>query len=168
MTELIVLASAIIGAAVGGQQFWTRIVAPRTRAHKLKGAFALIQQWFDQIDTSLEHGVDLPRLHNLEARIDRYIVDQGLARHQLKFSPAVRRRFLQACGLREEFYSAELFEKYSRYPASGVDLQTFWQLLAGAFSGFHGAYVSGRPGANFADVEMRVKVLRLYLNVRQD
>jgi len=127
----------------------------------------LVQQWFDQIDTSLEHGVNLPLLQNLETRIDRYLMDHGIAKHQLKFTPAFQRKFLQYCGLREEFYTSELFEKYARYPAAGVDLQTFWQLLVGAFVTFHCAYTSGRPGANFSEVEMRVKLLRMYLDVRE-
>lgn len=167
MAELILITSALVGAAAGMHQLWLHVLAPRTQRYKLKGAFALIQQWFDQIDTSLEHGVDLPRLHNLEARIDRYLMNQGLGRHQLRFTPAFQRRFLRHCGLREEFHTPETFEKYARYPASGIDLQSFWQLLAGAFSGFHGAYTAGRPGANFSEVEMRIKVLRMYLNVRE-
>lgn len=167
MADLILIAGGLIAAVAGVHKLWVHLLAPLTQRYKLKGAFALIQQWFDQIDTSLEHEIDLPRLHNLEARIDRYLTDQGIGQYQLKFTPAFQGRFLQHCGIRKEFHTPETFEKYARYPAGGIDLQSFWQLLEGAFSGFHAAYAAGRPGANFSDVEMRVKVLRMYLNVRE-
>lgn len=167
MAEFIVIIGALIGAAVGLHQLWAHLLAPRTQRYKLQGAFALIQQWFDQIDASLEHGVDHPRLNNLEARISRYLKDQGIDQYQLKFTPAFQCRFLRHCGIREEFHNQKLFEMYARCPASGIDLGSFWQLLVGAFSGFHAAYTSGRSETNFADVEMRVTLLRMYLNVKE-
>jgi hypothetical protein len=165
--ELITFIGVLVGLVIGLHQLWVHILAPRTKRYKLNVAYDLIQQWFDLIDTSLESGVDQSRLQNLEARIDRYIEDHSLSYYQLKFTLAFQHRFLMYCGIRPEFHSPEMFEKYARAPVSGIDLQSYWRLLVSAFSTFHRKYGAEESGANFSDIEMRVKLLRIYLGVKE-
>lgn len=164
---LITFFGVLVGLVIGLHQLWAHILAPRTKRYKLNVAYELIQQWFDLIDVSLEGGVDQARLQNLEARIDRYIEDHGLAYYQLVFTSAFQHRFLNYCGIRSEFHNPEMFEKYARAPVSGIDLQSYWRLLVGAFSTFHRKYSAKESDANFFDIEMRVKLFRIYLGVKE-
>jgi hypothetical protein len=168
MVSSLLLASAIVGVLVGGQQLWSKVVNPRRRATKLKRLFTLIEEWFNEIDTRLEHGMDLPKLYSLEGRVERYIKDHQLADYRLHFTPKFRSRFLRFCGIRKEFHhDRALFQRYARISTDSIDLLSYWMLLVGAFSQFHRNYTIGSTETNFADVEMRIKVLRMYLRTRE-
>ena len=161
--------ATVVGVPLVLQQTWLHIVRPRLKRTKLRRAFELIQTWFDQVDRNIEHGVDRPLIDNLEGKIDSYLRDHALERHSIRFSKRFRRRFLREVGIKRELLdNPELFEKFARSPLSGTDLGTWWGMTRGAFYRFSAAYERNSADTNFADVQMRVRLLRLYLRIKSE
>jgi hypothetical protein len=83
------------------------------------------------------------------------------------FPVEFRREFLKFCGIKEELRNNPgIFEEYSRCPAGGLYVSMFWGFLERAFYDFKNKYDQNDPNANFADVEMRVKLLKMYAKVK--
>jgi hypothetical protein len=92
-----------------------------------------------------------------------------LTEYQLKFTPTFRSRFLRMCGIRREFHhDTALFEKYSRMRTDQIDLLSYWMLLVGAFYQFRRKYQGAEADTNYGDVEMRLKLLRMYFNIKEE
>lgn len=67
---------------------------------KLRNLYLLIEEWFDEIDTTLEKGIDISILQNKEKKIYDYISDHKLSNIKLNFSESFRRKFLKFCGIK--------------------------------------------------------------------
>ena len=102
-------------------------------------------------------------LNNKENKIRSFIHDNGLEYYKMNFSENFRKQFLQYCGIKEELQDKqEIFERYSRCPADGLYLSLFWDLLVATFHEFRNKYDHNDPETNFANIEMRVKLLKMY------
>ena len=155
--------AALVAVVGGSYKFYTLWIHPRLSSSKFKRFYSLVQDWFDAIDASNISDLDIARLEVQEKRIDAFLRDSGLDAVPMAFSRDFRRQFLEACGIKEELRSnPELFEKFSRCPANGTDTRTFWVSLLGAFYQFKGLYDANSTDTNLADVEMRVKLLKLW------
>ena len=136
---------------------------PRTLGFRLQGLFRFVEAWYDEIDTQLEAGLNQSRLANLEEKVTSYLRDARLEQHMLHPSAALRRRFLEMCGIKRELRDDwDLFAEKSRCNVDGMPLGLWWAGVVGAFYGFHSDYVAGRPTTNWQDVRMQVKFLKMY------
>lgn len=65
---------------------------------------------------------------------------------------------------KELWNSKEEFQKYSRVPAEGMDLELFFNMLVANFLTFKQNYPSKQDGScNFVNIEMPVKFFKFYL-----
>jgi len=134
---------------------------------KLRNLYFLIEKWFDEIDTTLEKGIDKSILQNKERKIYDYITDHNLNKIKLSFSESFRRKFLKFCGIEAGASSnIHLFEKYSRCHHGGMFVDMFWASLMGSFYQFYKGYREGK-NYNYADIEMRIKCLKMYLKIKR-
>lgn len=167
--ELLGLAAAAVGVPLVVYDTWGRLVVPRLRRTKLRRFHALVEQWFDEIDRSLERGVYDALVANLEDKISAYLRDQRLETVRMQFTKRFRVRFLRRCGLKAELCSdPELFRQFARVPATGIDLKSWWQQLMGLYYRFIRNYRTGSPDTNFADVKMSVLLLKMYVGARSE
>ncbi|MBA7510619.1 hypothetical protein ES705_02605 [subsurface metagenome] len=158
---------AIPGVIFTLYMIYAIIISPRLKRNKLKRLYELIQNWYDEINQNLEKGLNLSLLNNKENKITQFIEDNGLGDYQLKFSKSFRKKFLKFCGIKKELQAnEELFTKYSRCLADRMYLTVFWNSLVGAFYIFHREYSSQSGKAYFADISMRLKVLKMYLGIK--
>ena len=145
--------------------FYKTTIEPRRTKSKLRHLFALIEDWFDEIDRDLEQGLSIALLNNKENKFRHYIEDSALSRYTMTFSPTFKREYLKSCGIKHELSGSDaLFEEYSRCPSNGISLTSFVNCLVGAFYTFHKEYKAGK--GNYADFEMGVKFFRYYVNNR--
>ena len=160
---------AVAGVPLVVQQMWLRLIRPWRQQTKLQRAYALMQEWFDEIDRTLEQGVDERRLARREGEVDAYLQDPLVARYPMRFSRRFRREFLQGVDLPDEVLDSEvLFEKYTRAHVGGTDLGTWWSMTQGAFYGLYAEYLRRGPDANWADVQMRVRLLKEFLHIASE
>lgn len=160
MIETVTAVAVLVG---GAYTAWTRVVRPRTVRYRLRRLYQLVEAWYDEVDTSLEAGFNEARAANLEAKVSAFIRDHGLEDHKLSVTPRFRRRFLQMCGIKRELRDDwDLFVRYSRCSVGGMPLGLWWQGVIGAFYRFHADYVAQRPDANWANVTMQLKFLKMY------
>lgn len=162
---------AAICTILGGMwllcKIYAKLISPRLLRNRLKKLYSLIQDWYDEIDQNLEKGLNLSLLNNKENKITQFIEDNGLGDYQLKFSKSFRKKFLKFCGIKKELQAnEELFTQYSRCLADRIYLTVFWNSLVGALYIFHREYSSQSGKANFADISMRLKVLKMYLGIK--
>lgn len=164
----LVILFTFIGCIYGFCRFWTKIISPRTQKSRLKKLYNLIEDWFDTIDINLEEKINISLLNNKENKIGSYIEDNKLSTHKLKFSKRFRKKFLKFCGIKKFLRNnKELFTKYSRCPADEIYLDIFWNCLVADFYKFYGKYSEKSENANFADIDMKIKVLKMYLGIKQ-
>lgn len=155
--------AALITVVGGAYGFWKKFIVPRLTTEKLKRLSALVEDWFDTIDQSNISDVNIFVLNNKGTKIRTFIKDNRLEYYKMVFTPKFRREFLQFCGIKEGLRNdPELFEEYSRCPAAGLYISMFWGYLERTFYDFKNKYVQKSPDANFADVEMRVNLLKIY------
>lgn len=159
--------AALITIIGGCHRFWKRIVAPKLTSNKLQRFYALVEDWFNEIDRSNITDLSMTLLNNKENKIRAFIEDSNLKDYRLNFSLDFRKRFLKFCGIKEELQSSEeLFEKHSRCPANGIDIWTFWHALLGDFYEFKQLYKKQDRRTNFANVEMRIKLLKMFVGYK--
>jgi hypothetical protein len=148
---------------------WRSFIRPRLARAKLRRVYALVEDWFDEIDRGLEAGLNMSSLANKEMKVASYIRDHQLGKKSFPITARMRRRFLKDCGLRPELCEdRNLFAEYSRWPESQVNVDSWWLGVLGAFYRFHKLYSEGSSDANFADVEMRLKLFRMLAGVRSE
>lgn|GEM_PF-1540476 len=150
-------------AIIGGlYALYRRFIFPRLNSTKLRHLYVLIQDWFDAIDRSDITNLNLAELGVLEKRIDACLRDNNFGSHRMCFSPRFRRRFLKYCGFGKDVWNDPvLFEKYSRVPAEGISLQSFWWATMGAFYEFKKHFDAKDGQSRFEEIEMRITLLRL-------
>lgn len=145
-----------------------QFVLRRTPKHRITKLYALIREWFDYIDSNLEAGLNEGKLNNLERRIDEYMRDYNLGRCVLYFSPRFRRRFLKEMGIKKELLDeVDVFEGYARAKGTRIDLQLYWWTIRGNFYVFYGRYRSREKPFSFADVEIPLRILKTYFNIKE-
>lgn len=155
---------AILFTLIGGTYgFWKKVISPRLLKNRLRRFYVLVEDWFDEIDRSAITDVSMTVLNNKQNKIQDFIKDHRLKNIKMNFSEDLRKRFLEFCGLKDEFQrDKELFEKYSRYSVDGISIVSFWDSLVGAFYAFKDGYEHADLKANYANIEMRVKLLKMY------
>ena len=165
--EILSVIAVLVTVVGGAYGFWKKFIVPKLTIQKLRRLYALVEDWFDTIDQSNISDVDIFLLNNKGNKIRSFIKDNGLEYHKMVFPSEFRGKFLKFCGIKEELRdNAEMFEKYSRCPAAGLYVSMFWGFLERAFYDFKNKYDQKDPEANFADVEMRIKLLRMYTRVK--
>lgn len=162
--ELIEGIAAVLGIlGLSGWGVWGKFIKPRLRSQYLKRLYAMIEEWFDEIDKSSITDLSTSALNNRENKIRSFIRDRHLEHVYMDFPDSFRRKFLKFCGIKEELCSdPALFQEYSRCPVKGLTIGDFWELLVRDFLIFRRSHASADPKTNFANVEMRVKLLEMF------
>jgi len=128
----------------------------------------MLKEWFDEIDIHLSEGLNLDLLNNKENKIRSFVNDSHLNHYKMQLSEKFRYNFLKFCGIKNELRNdKDLFFKYSRCPPDGMYVDTFCNLLFSSFYEFYSKYKRNDKATNFADVEMRMKFLKMYLYVKE-
>ena len=165
--EILSITAVLITVVGGAYGFWKKFIVPRLTIEKLKRLYALVEDWFDTIDRSNISDVNIFVLNNKGNKIRTFIKDNGLEYYKMVFPPEFRGEFLRFCGIKEGLRdNPEMFEEYSRCPARGLYVSMFWGFLEQAFYNFKNKYEQKDQETNFADVEMRVKLLKMYARVK--
>ncbi|MGA9295105.1 MAG: hypothetical protein WBV81_21130, partial [Ignavibacteriaceae bacterium] len=122
---------------------------------------------FDMIDKNFESGLNFGELNNKEKKIRQFIIDYKLQNAKFRFSKKIRNDFLEFCGIDRRYRNnKELFKKYSRCPDDWTFLEIFINELIGSFYTFSKNYKTKNVDTNFADIEMKIKLLRMYCKVK--
>lgn len=164
MWDIIGKLAVLVGLLAGLRALYVQLIKPRTLGAKLQKVLEMITEWFDEIDCNVEKGVDFASLNNKERKIHEYI-DANLKDYWIKPNDSMIAKWNRRMGIKRELQdSHDLFQKFSRIPASGFPLDGFFTSLIGEFLRFNQNYHKTPPGDyNYADVEMRVKFLRFYV-----
>jgi hypothetical protein len=165
--EILSVIAVLITVVGGAYGFWKKFIIPKLTIQKLRRLYALVEDWFDTIDQSNISDVNIFLLNNKGNKIRSFIKDNGLEYHKMVFPAEFRGKFLRFCGIKEGLRNnPEIFEEYSRCPAAGIYVSMFWGFLEQAFYDFRNKYAQEDPKISFADVEMRVKFLKMYAKVK--
>jgi hypothetical protein len=155
--------SLILGFFWSLHKVYIHFIKPKRKLSKYHKLYELIEDWFDEIDKNLEMGLNYPLLNNKENKIRQYITDNSIKDDKIKFHKRFKKKFLKLCGIKKTLRNNnELFIKYSRQPIDWTYLENYINTLLGAFYTFSSNYNAKNENANFAEVEMRVKLLKLY------
>ena len=74
------------------------------------------------------------------------------------------RKWNKQMGFKESVLDdTNLFEQYSRLPATGMYLDTYIYKIIGNFLSFYKAYQEKSEQCNYAEVEMPIKFLKFYV-----
>lgn len=159
--------SALIAILSSGYKFWKKFISPKLTANKLKRFYHLVEEWFDEIDRSNVSNLSITVLNNKDAKIRSFIRDNGLEYHKISFSQSFRRSFLANCGIKKDLQDNHgIFERYARCPVDGLYVSAFWDSLVASFYEFKNKYDHNDPLTNFANIEMRIKLLKLYTGAK--
>ena len=165
--ELLGTIAVLITIAGGVYGFYKKFIFPKLVTQKFKRFYNLVEDWFDTVDQSNTSEANIFLLNNKGNKIRTFIKDNRLEYYKMVFPAEFRREFLKFCGIKEELRNnPEIFEEYSRCPAGGLYVSMFWGFLEQAFYDFKNKYDLKDPETNFADVEMRVKLLKMYARVK--
>ena len=136
----------------------------KTLGFKLKMFEAMIIDWFDEIDQNLDRDLNLALLNNKEKKIHEFI-NSNLPRYRIKPTERIIERWNKEMGLKKELWnSKEEFQKYSRVPAEGMDIEFFFNMLIANFLRFKQNYPPKQDArCNFANIEMPIKFFKFYL-----
>jgi len=155
---------ASLFAVTGG--IWAayiKLVRPKRTKMKLEVLLAMIQQWFDEIDCNLENGLNLSKLSNMENKFTNYIRD-NLKGYEIKPDIRIIRKWNKQMGFKEMLLDdTNLFEQYSRLPPSGMYLDIYIHKIIGNFLSFYKDYQGKSERFSYAEVEMPIKFLKLYV-----
>jgi len=159
--------AALVAVLGGFYGFWKRFISPKLTTYRLRRFYTLVEEWFDEIDRSNISNLKMTILNNRENKIRSFIKDNGLEYYKMNFSQDFRKCFLQHCGIKKELReNQDVFERYSRCLVDGLYLLTFWDSLVASFYEFKNKYDHNDPSTNFANIEMRIKLLKLYTGVK--
>jgi len=123
----------------------------------------MIKQWFDEIDCNLENGLNLSKLNNMENNFINYI-QENLKGYDIKPDIRIIRKWNKKMGFKKSLLDdTNLFQQYSRLPASGMYLDMYIYKIIGNFLSFYKAYQAKSDKCNYADVEMPIKFLGFYI-----
>ncbi len=168
-TTAIPVIIACIAGLIAIYEFIKKIIIPKFRKSKLKKLYQMLKEWFDEIDIHLNNGLNLDLLNNKENKIRSFINDSHLNHYKIQLSEKFRYEFLKFCGIKKELRNdKELFFKYARCPADGIFIDIFCNLQFNSFYVFYSNYKRNDKATNFTDVEMRMKFLKMYLDVKED
>jgi hypothetical protein len=159
---------AAIFAVIGGLwSVYKRFFSPKRLKSKLRRFTNMLTEWFDDIDSNLETGLNLAALNNKENKIREYI-KENLPLYWIKPSKKMMRYWNKEMGLKREYWnSEEKFKEYSRVPSKGMALEYFFNMLIGNFLRFMAQYPPKQGGkCNFAEIEMPVKFFKYYLKIK--
>lgn len=164
MWDIIGKLAVLVGLLVGLRALYVQLFKPRTIGAKLQKVLEMITEWFDEIDRNVEKGVDFASLNNKEKKIHEFI-ETNLKDYWIKPNDAMIARWNRKMGIKRELQdSQDLFQKFSRIPASGLPLDGYFTRIIGDFIRFNQNYHKAPPGdCNYADVEMPIKFLRFYM-----
>ena len=166
--KILGIISLSLGIFWGIYRFYTEFIISKTKRHKYHKLYQLIENWFDEIDKNLERDLNFSKLNNMEKKIRLYITDNKLLQSKLKFTKKFRIKFLGSCGIKKELsYNKELFCKYGRCPYNWIFLDIYINQLISSFYIFLNNYKSKNVNTNFAEVEMRIKLLRMYWKIKE-
>lgn len=159
--------SLILGFFWSIHKLYDRFLKPKRKTSKYHKLFLMIEAWFDEIDKNLEGGINYSLLSNKENKIRQYITDNKIGSDKLKFNNRFKRKFLKFCGIKRSLLDdKELFYKYSRQSVDWTYLEDYINLLFSSFYDFLRDFNLKNGKANFANVEMKIKLLRLYWNYK--
>jgi len=160
--------SLLLGVFWSFHKVYTLFIKPKQKKYKYHKLFEMIEDWFDEIDKNLELGLNNAVMNNKENKIHQYIIDNKLDTDKMRFSRKFRREFLKFCGIGEKHLNdKKLFYTYGRVQSDWIYLNVYINILFGAFYTFSTNYSTKSKETNFADVEMRVKLLKLYWNYKR-
>ena len=164
--EIIGKISTVIGIVWGIYQINKYLIAPKLQRTKIIKFYSLIKDWYNEIDTNLDN-LNMNLIYNKENFINEYIKDNRLEDYKIIFSKKIRRNFLKEVGfVKEKQDDVILFAQYSRFKTHTIFLSTFWGILQGNFYRFYNNYKKSASETNFADVEMPIKLFKLYFNIK--
>jgi len=154
---------AVIASIVGLITIYEKLIKPHTPKAKLHTLCNMVEQWFDEIDCNLENGLNLAKLNNMESKFTNYIRD-NLRHYEIKPDIWMVRKWNKQMGFKESVLDdTNLFEQYSRLPATGMYLDTYIYKIIGNFLSFYKAYQEKSEQCNYAEVEMPIKFLKFYV-----
>lgn len=160
--------SLLFGVFWSLHKIYIIFIKPKLKRAKHQKLFEMVEDWFDEIDNKLELGLNYALLNNKENKIRQYIIDNNLANDKMRFNNKFRKDFLRNCGIKEKYIDdRKLFYKYSRVPNDWISLDVYINLLIGEFYTFSANFDAKSAETNFADVEMRVKLLKNYWKIRR-
>ncbi len=147
-------------------QLYKKIIYPRMQKTKLHRFYQLVKEWFDEIDKNLDN-LNLNLIYSLENKVDDYIKDNNLEMFKFNLNKKFMARYLKFVGLKPELCSDKVqFAKYSRFESGILYLSTFWGIVRGNFYRFYSNYKDSSKETNFGDVEMPIKMLKMYLKIK--
>jgi hypothetical protein len=158
-----------------GIQIYEKLILPKLTVTKLKKLYYMIEDWYDEIDVNFDKVLNNDQLFNKdllfnkEKKIDAYIRDSGLKNHQLQFTLQFKGKFLKFCGIKQELRdNNELFSKYSRFRVDDPYVDLFWNTIrANFYKNYHLWKDNEDANANNGDFEMPIKLLKMYLNIKE-
>lgn len=157
------IVSSFIGLIVGLTIIYEKYIKPHTLKAKLKNLYKMIEEWFDEIDCNLENGLNLSKLNNMESKFTNY-VQEHLKHYELKPNIRMVRKWNKKMGIKDSLLdSVSLFERFSRLPAQGLYLDIYVYQIIGNFLSFYKVYQEKSGLTNYAEVEMRIKFLKFYV-----
>jgi hypothetical protein len=151
-----------------------------------------IYEWFYYIDKNLEkENFDLEELYIIEEQIFFLFKMKGNPKLIMNFNNRFIKKYLHFCGLQEQYYNKANFLKFSHIHHLNLELSlqlashihkkefnqfympfsSFWGILCGNFHQFYQQYkndykdVMENEKLTFADIQMPVKVIKIYYNV---
>ncbi len=142
-------------------------ITKKTKLNKLKNVYFMLEEWFDEIDVNLDKELNLDLLNNKEKKIIEYIRVKKLDKYNPIIKDKHRSKFLKYCGIKDKLLlDREMFIKYSRWELKTFDISIFCNLLFANFYKFYREYKNKNSETNFADVEMPIKFLKIYLDIK--
>jgi len=161
--------SLLLGLFWSLHKVYFHFIKPKRKTIKYHKLYELIEDWFDEIDKNLEHELNIQLLYNKEKKIHQFIIDNKLKNNKLNFNKKFRREFLKFCDISEKYINdKKLFYKYARVQSDWIYLDVFINSLIASFYTFLAKYKLKSEETNFADIDMRLKLLKLYWEYKRE
>ena len=164
MNRIIGIVASLFTIIVGSLVIYSKCIEPKRKKTQLKELLKMIEEWFDLIDINLDKSLNLAELNNKERKIDDYI-SNNLKNYKIKPTRNIIRKWNKKMGYEKNLLdSNDIFQRYSRVPAKGIEIDVFFMRLIGAFYSFYNSYNSdSKKDRNFADIEMPVRFFKFYV-----
>ncbi|MDD3627860.1 MAG: hypothetical protein PHV06_11155 [bacterium] len=142
-------------------------ITKKTKFNKFKNVYFMLSEWLDEIDINLDKELNLDLLNNREKKIREYIYSNKLTNYFPKIKDKHRVEFLKYCGIKNELLlNKELFSKYSHWEFDFLNIEIFCNLIFAEFQKFYREYKNQSPETSFANLEMLMKFLKIYLKIK--